>query len=351
MRKIPLVVSGALVAAAVISPVASGLAASLSSPVGPVDPNAPLPTTSVVQMVVDSAHHQLFISTGGAANSLLVTNEAGVVTNTIALNGAHGLALDGTTLYVGESGASDIAVIDTSTLTVTRRLATGANTCPTSVAVVEFPVRRVRTCLRRAMGKRRCHRPDVCVADPSRSAGDQHLLQPDRAGYTEQHKRHRRRGRLVVASGEPRQRERQPDGSRSLNGISRTVARISKTSQSVLTGRTSCPPAGGPTTTTFSARPTCLRPTPTRLALYPDAAAFSPDGNAFAGGSGFSDASTFTSCRRRRATTHSVLPRSFRNAVGHRTAGCGFLQLTARRSSRSRKHGLAPARGRSPSTH
>lgn len=35
MRKIPLVVSAALVAAAVISPVASGLAASLSSPVGP----------------------------------------------------------------------------------------------------------------------------------------------------------------------------------------------------------------------------------------------------------------------------------------------------------------------------
>src|SRR5438105_4537562 len=136
MRKIPLVVSVALVAAAVISPVASGLAASLSSPVGPVDPNAPLPTTSVVQMVVDSAHHHLFISTGGATNSLLVTNESGVVTNTLALNGARGLALDGSTLYVGESGASDIAVIDTSTLAVTRRLATGANTCPTSVAVV-----------------------------------------------------------------------------------------------------------------------------------------------------------------------------------------------------------------------
>src|SRR5207253_654396 len=54
----------------------------------------------------------------------------------LALNGARGLALDGSTLYVGESGASDIAVIDTSTLAVTRRLATGANTCPTSVAVV-----------------------------------------------------------------------------------------------------------------------------------------------------------------------------------------------------------------------
>lgn len=136
MRKIPLLVSAALVAAAIVSPVAAGLASTLSSPVGPVDPNATLPTTSVVQMVVDSVHHQLFISTGAATNSLLVTNESGAVTATIALNGASGLALVGNDLYVGESGASDIADIDTSTLAVSRRLATGANTCPTSVAVV-----------------------------------------------------------------------------------------------------------------------------------------------------------------------------------------------------------------------
>jgi hypothetical protein len=136
MRKIPLLVSTALVAAAVITPAATGIASTLSSPSGPVDPNATLPTTSVVAMAVDSAHHQLFISTGAATNSLLVTNESGAVTDTIALNGASGLTLVGNSLYVGESGASDIAVIDTSTLVVTRRLATGANTCPTSVAVV-----------------------------------------------------------------------------------------------------------------------------------------------------------------------------------------------------------------------
>jgi hypothetical protein len=136
MKKLQLAVAIGVVAAAIITPTAQGLASTLSNPTGPVDPNATLPTTNVFQMVVDSEHHQLFISTGLATDSLLVTNDSGVVTRTIALAGAEGMTLEGGKLFVAESGASDIAVINTRNLKVTHRYSTGAGTCPESLALV-----------------------------------------------------------------------------------------------------------------------------------------------------------------------------------------------------------------------
>jgi YVTN family beta-propeller protein len=135
MKKFQLFVAAAVVVAAVAVPTAQGLASTLSNPSGPVDPNATLPTTNVVQMVVDSAHHQLFISTGLAADSLLVTNESGVVTHTLALYGAAGMTLDNGKLYVAESGSADIVVINAKNLKVLHRYPTGAATCPESVAL------------------------------------------------------------------------------------------------------------------------------------------------------------------------------------------------------------------------
>jgi hypothetical protein len=136
MKKIQMLAAAVVVAAAVITPTAQGLASTLSNPSGPVDPNATLPTTGFVQMIVDSAHHQLFISTGLATNSLLVTNDSGVVTHTIALAGAAGMTLDNGKLYVAEGGAGDIAVVDAKSLKVTHRYSTGVGTCPGSVALV-----------------------------------------------------------------------------------------------------------------------------------------------------------------------------------------------------------------------
>jgi hypothetical protein len=136
MKKFQLVAAGAAIAVAVLAPTAQGLASTLSNPSGPVDPNTTLPTTNVVQMVVDTAHHQVFISTGLATDSLLVTNESGVVTHTVALAGASGMSLHNGKLYVAESGSADIALVNPKTFKVTHRYSTGAGTCPESVALV-----------------------------------------------------------------------------------------------------------------------------------------------------------------------------------------------------------------------
>ena len=136
MKRFQLLAAAAVVTAAVITPTAQGLASTLSNPSGPVDPNATLPTTNAVQMIVDSAHHRLFISTGLATDSLLVTNNSGVVTHTVALAGADGMTLRNDKLYVAESGSADIAVINPKSLKVTHRYSTGLGSCPESVAVV-----------------------------------------------------------------------------------------------------------------------------------------------------------------------------------------------------------------------
>jgi hypothetical protein len=136
MKRVQMLAAVVVVAAAVLTPTAQGLASTLSNPSGPVDPNATLPTTRFIQLVVDSAHHQLFISTAAATNSLLVTNDSGIVTHTVALAGAAGMTLDNGRLYVAESGSANIAVVDAKSLKVTHRYSTGAGTCPESVALV-----------------------------------------------------------------------------------------------------------------------------------------------------------------------------------------------------------------------
>lgn len=135
-KKVSLAIAGSLIAIAAIAPTAHGLASTLSTPTGPVDPNVTLPITNFDALAVNSGHSQLFISTGAATNSLLVLNDSGVVTNTLPLAGAKGLSLNGQNLFVAESGSADIAIVDTSTLKVTHRISTGAATCPDSVTLV-----------------------------------------------------------------------------------------------------------------------------------------------------------------------------------------------------------------------
>jgi YVTN family beta-propeller protein len=133
---VSLAIAGSLIAIAAVAPTAHGLASTLSNPSGPVDPNATLPITNFDALAVDSAHSQLFVSTGAATNSLLVLNDSGVVTNTLPLAGAKGLSRNGDNLFVAESGSADIAIVDTATLKVTYRISTGAGTCPESVTLV-----------------------------------------------------------------------------------------------------------------------------------------------------------------------------------------------------------------------
>jgi YVTN family beta-propeller protein len=135
-KKVSLAIAGSLIAVAAIAPTAHGLASTLSNPTVPVDPNVTLPITNFDALAVNSGHSQLFISTGAATNSLLVLNDSGVVTNTLPLAGAKGLSLNGQNLFVAESGSADIAIVDTSTLKVTHRISTGAATCPDSVTLV-----------------------------------------------------------------------------------------------------------------------------------------------------------------------------------------------------------------------
>lgn len=136
MRKTPLIVSAALVAAAALLPVTQGIAADLSSPVTtPPTTAGDLPITAFSDIVADSAHQHLFISSGSGSTSLLVTDDAGNKVTTIPMAGAAGMTMARGWLLVAESDNNDIAVIDPSSLTVLTRVATGANTCPQNVTV------------------------------------------------------------------------------------------------------------------------------------------------------------------------------------------------------------------------
>ena len=240
--------------------------------------------------------------------------KSGVVTNTIALNGARGLALDGTTLYVGESGASDIAVIDTSTLTVTRRLATGANTCPTSVAVVASRYVTYGLECDRQWGS--VNVIDLTsVAHASRGFGREPLLQPDRASSPEQHDRDCRGTwpcpsgvSIVNVSGSP-------TVTKSVWELANGCGTL-RTSLSVLMARTSFPRVVRRTTTMCSALPTYLRRIAIRQArtrmLRPShlTATPSPVGRALA------TPRRSTSCRQPRAITLFGSQRGFRHSLG-----------------------------------
>ncbi|MCM0674104.1 hypothetical protein NCC78_05225 [Micromonospora phytophila] len=86
------------------------------------------------QMVVDSAHGQLFFSPGLNRSDVRVTDLSGGLRTTIRnLPDASGMALstDGSTLYVALPRAGAIAAIATTTLTETHRYSLGSSTCPT----------------------------------------------------------------------------------------------------------------------------------------------------------------------------------------------------------------------------
>ena len=92
--------------------------------------------TKFAHIAVDHSH--VFLSSGSGSSSVLVTSYSGATVANISNEaGADEMALspDGTALYVALSGADAISVIDTGTLTETTRYATGASTCPHSVAV------------------------------------------------------------------------------------------------------------------------------------------------------------------------------------------------------------------------
>lgn len=117
---------------------AGGLAVATAPPAAAAtDTNYALPGVGFADMAVDAAHGRLFIS--GNGESLLVRSLDGAAVTSIAPNaGARGLALsaDGGTLYAALSAQDAIAAFDTTTLAETARYPTGAQTCPSDVAVM-----------------------------------------------------------------------------------------------------------------------------------------------------------------------------------------------------------------------
>jgi len=136
MRKTPLIVTGALIAAATLLPVAQGIAADLSSPVTPPTTPGALPITAFSDIVADSAHQHLFISSGSGSTTLLVTDDDGNQVTTIPTAGAAGMTMAKGWLLVAESDGNDIAVVDPSSLSVVARYPVGAAICPQSISVV-----------------------------------------------------------------------------------------------------------------------------------------------------------------------------------------------------------------------
>lgn len=87
-------------------------------------------------IVVDQAHKHVFISGGSSANTVVVTNFHGDVVKRIdGQSGATGLALaaDGGHVYAALAAGDAVSVIDTGTLAETARIATAAQTCPTTL--------------------------------------------------------------------------------------------------------------------------------------------------------------------------------------------------------------------------
>lgn len=97
-----------------------------------------LPLTAFRDIVVDEAHGHVFV-TGGPADGIVVrTLEGAAVTTISGVSGAAQMVLasGGSRLLVALEGADAIAAIDTSTLTEVARYATGASTCPSTLALV-----------------------------------------------------------------------------------------------------------------------------------------------------------------------------------------------------------------------
>ncbi|MBM9508924.1 YncE family protein [Actinacidiphila acididurans] len=125
---------------AVAAAVAAGFAACVAGPAAGAQAatgTVPLPIAHYSHMLVDPAHHHLFISSGTGYSSILVTDFSGQTVATIANEpGATGLALsaDGGTVYAALANGDAVSAISTGTLTETTRYATGAGTKPTYVA-------------------------------------------------------------------------------------------------------------------------------------------------------------------------------------------------------------------------
>lgn len=91
----------------------------------------PLPIAHYFDLLVDAAHHHLFITSGSGSSSILVTDYAGQTVAAIPNEpGASGLALstDGSTVYAALADADAVSAISTSTLTESARYFTGFGT-------------------------------------------------------------------------------------------------------------------------------------------------------------------------------------------------------------------------------
>jgi len=95
-----------------------------------------LPVRSHWQTLADSRH--VYVSAPGDDAVLATDHDGQVVKKVEGLDGARGMAesADKSTLYVALPDADAISVIDTATLTETRRISTGTHTEPESVALV-----------------------------------------------------------------------------------------------------------------------------------------------------------------------------------------------------------------------
>ncbi|MEV5884893.1 hypothetical protein AB0L74_19545 [Streptomyces sp. NPDC052020] len=94
-----------------------------------------LPVRSHWQTLADSRH--VYVSAPGDDAVLATDHDGQVVKKVEGLDGARGMAesADESTLYVALPDADAISVIDTTTLTETRRISTGAGTEPESLAL------------------------------------------------------------------------------------------------------------------------------------------------------------------------------------------------------------------------
>ncbi|MFI9780102.1 hypothetical protein ACIHCV_36310 [Streptomyces sp. NPDC051956] len=94
-----------------------------------------LPVRSHWQTLADSRH--VYVSAPGDDAVLATDHDGQVVKKVEGLDGARGMAesADESTLYVALPDADAISVIDTATLTETRRIPTGADTEPESLAL------------------------------------------------------------------------------------------------------------------------------------------------------------------------------------------------------------------------
>jgi hypothetical protein len=86
----------------------------LSAPPAAATAGATLPFSTFTRLAVDGAHGLEFVSGGPGTSSLAVFDTSGDPVTTIPMQGASGMALVGSNLYVAEADAPDIAIVDTS---------------------------------------------------------------------------------------------------------------------------------------------------------------------------------------------------------------------------------------------